>query len=346
MDQNSKEKIAKVIYAEGSVFVGRCHSALVAIAQCIRDLMGTGEYKSLDDCLEQAFAPPADITDTECIRAVEEVWEQGKRRYENTKIYQFRSFTKYSDGKGNFDKQKAGNLLENYTYLGKDSVNDLWGHFYFGKREEKKTMYTGKEVSARALEMYNNREKYAYLYGAKGQIGTDDFVRSMFAAYPDYYARYSSEMKEEIVKYCRGKILYDCSGFVCECAGIPDVYSGKLLEDGKKKTKNMLDGKEGWLCYKKGHVGIDRGDGTFLHIFGEMHTIEPKRFSDYDWTDQCRIAGVDYSYEDAQNVYTVQPGDTLSGIAAKYGTTYQHLAAVNGIANPDIIHVGQKIVIQ
>lgn len=346
MDQNSKKKIAKVIYAEGSVFIGRCHSALVAIAQCIHDLMDTGWYQDLDQCLEQAFAPLADITDTECIRAVEEVWEQGKRRYQDAKIYQFRSFTKYSDGKGNLDTEKCGNLLENYTYLGKDSVNDLWGHFYFGIREEKKTMYTGKEVSARALEMYNNREKYAYLYGAKGEMGTDSFVRSMFAAYPDYFAKYSAAQKEDIVKYCRGKILYDCSGFVCECAGIPDVYSGKLLDDGSRKTKNMLDGKEGWLCYKKGHVGIDRGDGTFLHIFGEMHTIEPKRFSDYDWTDQCRIAGVDYSYEDVQNVYTVQPGDTLSGIAEKYGTTYQHLAAVNGIANPDIINVGQKIVIQ
>lgn len=41
--------------------------------------------------------------------------------------------------------------------------------------------------------------------------------------------------------------------------------------------------------------------------------------------------------------YIVQAGDTLSGIAARYGTTYQHLAAINGISNPDIIHVGQEI---
>ena len=43
--------------------------------------------------------------------------------------------------------------------------------------------------------------------------------------------------------------------------------------------------------------------------------------------------------------YIVQPGDTLSGIAARYGTTYQSLAAINGISNPDIIHVGDRIVI-
>lgn len=45
-------------------------------------------------------------------------------------------------------------------------------------------------------------------------------------------------------------------------------------------------------------------------------------------------------------VYTVQSGDTLSGIASKYGTTYQHLAEINGIANPNVIYPGQKITIR
>ena len=44
-----------------------------------------------------------------------------------------------------------------------------------------------------------------------------------------------------------------------------------------------------------------------------------------------------------ETVYTVKRGDTLSQIAAKYGTTYQKLAAYNGISNPNLIHVGQKI---
>ena len=41
--------------------------------------------------------------------------------------------------------------------------------------------------------------------------------------------------------------------------------------------------------------------------------------------------------------YTVRSGDTLSGIASKYGTTYQKLAQMNGIANPNIIYAGQRI---
>lgn len=41
--------------------------------------------------------------------------------------------------------------------------------------------------------------------------------------------------------------------------------------------------------------------------------------------------------------YTVKKGDTLSGIAAKYGTTYQKIAKENGISNPNYIKVGQKL---
>lgn len=41
--------------------------------------------------------------------------------------------------------------------------------------------------------------------------------------------------------------------------------------------------------------------------------------------------------------YTIRSGDTLSGIASKYGTTYQKLAQMNGISNPNKIYAGHKI---
>lgn len=41
--------------------------------------------------------------------------------------------------------------------------------------------------------------------------------------------------------------------------------------------------------------------------------------------------------------YTVQRGDTLGRIAARYGTTISRLATQNGIRNPDLILVGQRL---
>jgi N-acetylmuramoyl-L-alanine amidase CwlA len=43
------------------------------------------------------------------------------------------------------------------------------------------------------------------------------------------------------------------------------------------------------------------------------------------------------------NVYFVKPGDTLSKIAAKYKTTVEKLQQLNGIKNPNLIRVGQKL---
>ena len=44
--------------------------------------------------------------------------------------------------------------------------------------------------------------------------------------------------------------------------------------------------------------------------------------------------------------YIVKSGDTLSSIAAKFGTTYQKIAKDNNISNPNLIYPGQKLVIK
>jgi LysM repeat protein len=43
--------------------------------------------------------------------------------------------------------------------------------------------------------------------------------------------------------------------------------------------------------------------------------------------------------------YTVVAGDTLANIAQRHGTTYQTIAAANGIAVPYTIHMGQQLII-
>lgn len=55
------------------------------------------------------------------------------------------------------------------------------------------------------------------------------------------------------------------------------------------------------------------------------------------------IGDIHYVEPSKSSTYTVQAGDTLSGIASKYGTTYQELARINNIANPNVIYPGQVI---
>lgn len=73
---------------------------------------------------------------------------------------------------------------------------------------------------------------------------------------------------------------------------------------------------------------------------------------------KSRLEAAGYNYSEVQAkvnelmntkktvTYTVKSGDTLSGIASRYGTTYQKIAADNGISNPNKIYPGQKLVIK
>ena len=70
-----------------------------------------------------------------------------------------------------------------------------------------------------------------------------------------------------------------------------------------------------------------------------------KRLTDagYNYTVVQAIVNKKMAARNQSVYYAVKSGDTLSAIASKYGTTYQQLAKINGIANPNKIYPGQKI---
>jgi LysM repeat protein len=47
-----------------------------------------------------------------------------------------------------------------------------------------------------------------------------------------------------------------------------------------------------------------------------------------------------------KRTYTVQRGDTLYSIAIKFGTTVPALVTANSLANPNLIQIGQVLIIQ
>ena len=46
---------------------------------------------------------------------------------------------------------------------------------------------------------------------------------------------------------------------------------------------------------------------------------------------------------EAESMYVVKDGDTLSQIAEQHGTTVARLVSLNQIENPDLIHPGQEL---
>ena len=51
----------------------------------------------------------------------------------------------------------------------------------------------------------------------------------------------------------------------------------------------------------------------------------------------------DIKLKEQEEYYSVKIGDTLWDIANKYRTTWQHLAEINRIKNPDLIYPTQRI---
>jgi len=51
------------------------------------------------------------------------------------------------------------------------------------------------------------------------------------------------------------------------------------------------------------------------------------------------------SLSTASSTYAVRAGDTLSSIAARYGTTVSALAQTNRLSNPSLIHIGQALTV-
>jgi nucleoid-associated protein YgaU len=98
-----------------------------------------------------------------------------------------------------------------------------------------------------------------------------------------------------------------------------------------------------------------REQGNVLYIDGNVSTIEAKNaiWAAYEKIDpEFRSADVvmeikvpDGVEPIGLEVYTVVAGDSLSKIAAHYGTTWQKIYDINKdvISNPDLIKVGWKL---
>lgn len=104
-------------------------------------------------------------------------------------------------------------------------------------------------------------------------------------------------------------------------------YGSVAVKVGDRVTKGQVLGYMGNTGYSFG-----------AHLHFEVRNannakIDPTHYVSEEIVKEVQIEGR----------YIVKSGDTLSGIASKYGTTYQELARINNIANPNVIYPGQVI---
>lgn len=165
------------------------------------------------------------------------------------------------------------------------------------------------EAIKTALTMYRNRNAYCYLYGAKGAVlRTRQDVLNFFAAEPGYFAKYTNEEKEQIIRNSIGKIAFDCSGFTgWVCTGDRQWSTGQINNCSLITTPR--DGVAGSLLYttfggKGRHIGLDIGYGFCLDMGYEStdaairegrDSVRLTRISETAWEKSGRSRVLDYT---------------------------------------------------
>lgn len=159
-------------------------------------------------------------------------------------------------------------------------------------------MRTWDEVIKQALFMYVHRDQYAYFYGAKGEVLTEGNMESLIRAYPDHFNKYSPEEISIIKNWSRGKIGFDCSGFISYCSGAWG-NSAQLISDCYNKSNDLVKGVAGSFLYKPGHIGLDVGYGMFVDCPTEGQSIRFGKILEYNWTTTGQSKYI--NYEGANN---------------------------------------------
>ena len=139
---------------------------------------------------------------------------------------------------------------------------------------------------------------------------------------------------------------------ICEDALTDAAYFGKVYQEAVELTamlckqynlNPLADGVV--ICHSEGYQrGVASNHADVMHWFPKFG-----KSMDTFRTDVSKAMGGATQVKPQApathtgKTYTVAKGDTLSGIAAQYGTTVDTLVQLNGISNPNLIVVGQKI---
>lgn len=113
--------------------------------------------------------------------------------------------------------------------------------------------------------------------------------------------------------------------------------------DRRARLGTMYDVVQGLIDHVASASAADLANEVIAGRYGNGEVRKTVLGNRYNEVQKIVNGGGARPSAPAAQYYTIKSGDTLSGIAARYGTTYQRLAQMNGIANPNKIYAGQKI---
>lgn len=128
--------------------------------------------------------------------------------------------------------------------------------------------------------------------------------------------------------------------------GHAGAYIGEYIINGK--CYNVVEATEGWKENKVIFSYVSSTGGRYIYKDGAKATI--------GWAKHGKLSNwIDYSEQPTPPTpptppeepiyYTVVRGDALYKIAAKFNVTIADLVKWNKIANPNLIYVGQKLIV-
>ncbi len=96
------------------------------------------------------------------------------------------------------------------------------------------------------------------------------------------------------------------------------------------------------------HASCKRRDGSYQASSISLNRFLQNDMGSFRWVDPHRSKSRHdepprHHHQHQERTVTVQPGDTLRGIAAQTGGIFEEIARINGIQNPDLIYPGQVL---
>lgn len=201
-----------------------------------------------------------------------------------------------------------------------------------------------------------------YWFGCFGQKATSSLLNAKRKQYPSYYT--ADDFKNQY-----GQKVHDCGGLIkgaIFCEGAIDAvskYNKKYDVDSDTMLNQCSESGsigsipeiEGVLVFKKGHVGVYIGGGKVVEARGHKYGVIESNLGDMPWTNWGKHKDIEYIVENKAETpqidvptekttnYTVNAGDTLSGICGSFGVNMDDVVRWNNISNPNIIRVGQVL---